>query len=210
MEQTYLNSLKAELAYKSEEEKWEMFLQEVFLYIKVIDNLDAACFLVLLLKLYIEGYSVESGKWSIASHRLSEKKEVRNIVDIIIDSRNKYKEFGFLENVLLIEKRSCVILATMNRDYLKRNFHYLFMDLLNIFEDYENSMFSKSIQAISLEKRCVWTRVIVCLLNPQGRLLNPRAGSGWLSTFLPENCEYVAGTSCSNLYLIEEIRSLNT
>ena len=63
MEQTYLNSLKAELAYKSEEEKWEMFLQEVFLYIKVIDNLDAACFLVLLLKLYIEGYSVESGKW---------------------------------------------------------------------------------------------------------------------------------------------------
>lgn len=75
MEQTYLNSLKAELAYKSEEEKWEMFLQEVFLYIKVIDNLDAACFLVLLLKLYIEGYSVESGKWSIASHRLSEKKK---------------------------------------------------------------------------------------------------------------------------------------
>lgn len=205
MEQTYLNSLKAELAYKSEEEKWEMFLQEVFLYIKVIDNLDAACFLVLLLKLYIEGYSVESGKWRIALHRLSEKKEVRNIVDIIIDSRNKYKEFGFLENVLLIEKRSCVILATMNRDYLKRNFHYLFMDLLNLFEDYENSMFSKSIQAISLEKRCVWTRVIVRLLNPQGRLLNPRAGSGWLSTFLPENCEYVAGTSCSNLYLIEQM-----
>ena len=205
MEQTYLNRLRAELANKSEEEKWEMFLQEVFLYIKVIDNVDAACFLVLLLKLYIEGYSVESGKWRIALHRLSEKKEVRNIVDIIIDSRNKYKEFGFLENVLLIEKRSCVILATMNRDYLKRNFHYLFMDLLNLFEDYENSMFSKSIQAISLEKRCVWTRVIVRLLNPQGRLLNPRAGSGWLSTFLPENCEYVAGTSCSNLYLIEQM-----
>ena len=205
MEQTYLNSLKAELAYKSEEEKWEMFLQEVFLYIKVIDNLDAACFLVLLLKLYIEGYSVESGKWSIASHRLSEKKEVRNIVDIIIDSRNKYKEFGFLENILLIEKRSCVILATMNRDYLKKNFYYLFMDVLNICEDYENSMFSKCIQTISLEKRCVWARVIVLLLNPKGRILNPKAGSGWLSAFLPTNSEYVAGTSHSNLYLIEQM-----
>lgn len=205
MEQTYLNSLKAELAYKSEEEKWEMFLQEVFLYIKVIDNLDAACFLVLLLKLYIEGYSVESGKWSIASHRLSEKKEVRNIVDIIIDSRNKYKEFGFLENILLIEKRSCVILATMNRDYLKKNFYYLFMDVLNICEDYENRMFSKCIQTISLEKRCVWARVIVLLLNPKGRILNPKAGSGWLSAFLPTNSEYVAGTSHSNLYLIEQM-----
>ena len=53
MEQTYLNRLKAELAYKSEEEKWEMFLQEVLLYIKVIDDVYAACFLVLLSKLYI-------------------------------------------------------------------------------------------------------------------------------------------------------------
>ena len=48
MEQTYLNRLKAELANKSEEEKWEMFLQEVLLYIKVTNDVDAACFLVLL------------------------------------------------------------------------------------------------------------------------------------------------------------------
>ena len=89
MEQTYLNRLRAELANKSEEEKWEMFLQEVLLYIKVTDDVDAACFLVLLTKLYIEGYSVESGKWRTELNRLSEKKEVRNIVSVIINFRNK-------------------------------------------------------------------------------------------------------------------------
>ena len=47
--------------------------------------------------------------------------------------------------------------------------------------------------------------MIVRLLNPQGRILNPKAGSGWLSAFLPTNSEYVAGTSYSNLYLIEQM-----
>lgn len=205
MEQTYLNRLKAELANKSEEEKWEMFLQEVLLYIKVTDDVDAACFLVLLSKLYIEGYSVESGKWRTELNRLSEKKEVRNIVSVIINFRNKYKDFGFLENILMIEKRSCVILETMNRDYLKRNFYYLFMDVLSICEDYENSTFSKCIQTISFEKRCVWARVIVRLLNPKGCIFNPRAGSGWLSAFLPANSEYIVGNSHRNLYLIEQV-----
>ena len=205
MEQTYLNHLKAEPANKSEEEKWEMFMQQIDLYIRVTDDVDAAFFLILLLNLYMEGYSIESNDWITSLHIWNSKIKIRNIVEQIIDFREENKKNGFRENLLVIEKEACVILESMNRDFLKKNYHYLYLDVLGLCEDYENCMSFKSIQPISLEKRCVWADFIVRFLKPEGCVLNPKTGSGWLSAFLPTKCGYVGGSSRCNLYLIEQM-----
>ena len=205
MEQTFLNRLMVDLANESEEEKWEMFMQQIHLYIRVTDDVDAASFLVLLLNLYMEGYSIKSNNWITALHIWNGKNKIRNIVEKIIDFREEYQKNVFRENLLVIEKEACVILESMNRDFLKKNYHYLYLDVLGLCEDYENCMSSKSIQAISLQKRCVWASVIVHLLNPEGYVFNPKSGSGWLSAFLPTKCGYVGGSSRSNLYLIEQM-----
>ena len=205
MEKTYLNRLKVELANKSEEEKLEMFTEEVLLYIKVTNKENAACFLVLLLNIYLEGYSIESENWKNALHVLRSKKNVSNFIDSICKFRNRYKKTDFQENILMIEKRVCIILENMSRSFLKKKYLYLFLDILHLCEEHENSMVSKSIKPISLEKRCIWASAIVRLLNPQGRVFNPKAGSCWLSTFLPPECEYIGGTDSKNLYLIEQM-----
>lgn len=205
MEKTYLDRLKAELANKSEEEKLEMFTEEVLLYIKVTNKENAACFLMLILNLHLEGYSIESENWKKSLHVLRSKTKVSDIIDSICKLRNSYNKSGFRENIQMIEKRVCMILENMNRSFLKKRYLYLFLDILHLCEEHENRMVQKSIKPISLEKRCIWAGAIVRLLNPKGRVFNPKAGSCWLSAFLPSECEYIGGTNGENLFLIEKM-----
>lgn len=210
MEQTFLELLKAELATKSEEEKKNMFLEETLKYLNVTMDADASCFTALLLYLVVQEKQNNLIGRIESMHAVACNKMVDRLMKDILRVREAYlSNNDFQKDILLIEKNLCLILESFDPEYLEKEYHLLYLEILSLTEDYHCYGDNEAIMPIPLDKRCVLAGVMIRLLKPEGCVFNPRAESGWLSACLPNCCTYIGSNSSAELTLLEKLFLIN-
>lgn len=194
MEATLLERWKTEILLYSDEDKIKMFLEETRIYLNAVRNIDAAAYSLLLMYLVL--------------HEKPNDKRTESLVQSLLSARDRYMPKGEWSNHLkFIEQKLGVILDSLNTKVLKQNYFHLFLDVLNLCDEFVKC--EDEIVSLSLEKRCYLSLIIIKLLSPEGFVFNPRANCGWLSIFLPKCCKYIGSSSKKELNLMDRLFQLD-